>query len=107
MRTLHAHRGRRKHDIVLYGASGFTGADLISATARAYQFCFDKEGPRPPSFGLLLNRPPSKGAFHISMHDLGDLVLHTLYVRGVQRDATTGADDAETVTVVISPGIDS
>lgn len=93
------------------GAAGLTAADLISATARAHQFCYEKEGERPPSVGMLLNRPPSSGPFHISMHDLGDLVLHTLNIRGVQPEGgggqEGGGDSSDAVTVVITAGIDS
>lgn len=47
------------------GAQGFTTADLISATAIAYQWCYEREeavAPRPPQMGFLLNRGQSDGA---------------------------------------------
>jgi hypothetical protein len=39
-------------------------------------------GGRRPSHPMLLNRGASYGPFRISMHDLGDLVLHSFDVSG-------------------------
>lgn len=46
------------------GKAGFTTADLIAATAQAYQWCYEREDAvtTPPSMGGMLNRGPTYGA---------------------------------------------
>lgn len=86
------------------GAGGLTAADLASGTARAYQWAYEQEDrvSQPAPMGaFLLNRGPSNGPFSISMHDLGDLYLHSFGVSGP--DAPLDAPAA----VVLSPMIDS
>lgn len=94
------------------GASpgGFSTIDLISAASVAYAWCYAKEGPRPPQQTPMLNRRASYGPFHISMHDLSDLALHTSNIRGVVRKegeeaCAMGAED--TPTACITLGVDS
>lgn len=43
----------------------------------------------------------------ISMHALGDLVLHSWYVQGIAPEVEGGDEQQEGVTVRLSPGIDS
>lgn len=47
------------------GARGFTSADLIAATALAYQWCYEKEDAvtTPGFMGALINRGPTNGTF--------------------------------------------
>jgi len=47
------------------GKAGFTTADLIAATAQAYQWCYEREDAvtTPPSMGMMLNRGPTYGAY--------------------------------------------
>ena len=95
------------------GQGGFTPADLAGACAYAYQWCYAMEdahlGGRRPSHPMLMNRGASYGPFRISMHDLGDLVLHSFDVMGSLPAPGAGADvdgDAP-VTLLLRPGIDS
>ena len=70
--------------------AGFSRRDIARAVSDKYQWIYKEEerfaGQPPRMGGLFLNRGPTQGPFCISMHDLSDLVLHTLsynYVMGV------------------------
>lgn len=94
------------------GAKGLAVADVVAAAAHAYGWAYAKEDELAPPFarynGFMLNRQASRGPFCVSMHDLGDLVLHTLHVRGAAPagGASAGADEDD-VSAIISLGIDS
>jgi hypothetical protein len=91
------------------GAAGFTAADLIAAASRSYQWCYQMEaaavGP-PPRMRGMLNRGQTSGPFCIAMHDLEDLVLHTLSISGQCPEEGTLPEN-NTVSVRVSLGIDS
>jgi hypothetical protein len=104
------------------GAAGFTVADIVACAARAYQWCYEREdmsrageGGRHP---FLLNRGPSYGPFHIAMHDLGDLILHSFTLcystppaaggdGGGGAGAAGGGGSDDIAAIVLSLGIDS
>ena len=54
------------------GAAGLTAADLISATVRAYQFCYDKEGERPLVRAFAKANAGAKGFGPVSVGVIAD-----------------------------------
>jgi len=92
------------------GKGGFTATDCVSAAMAAYKFCYKNEcSPEKHArqAGIMLNRGFTNGPFQISMHDLGDLILHTLYVSGAWPADGLPADDDKEVAVLVTLGIDS
>ncbi|KAI9020637.1 hypothetical protein DFJ74DRAFT_707683 [Hyaloraphidium curvatum] len=66
--------------------AGFTLKALVARVMQVAQAIFYLEDQMAPSYspmgGIMLNRGWTKGPFCVSMHELGDLGLHTLYVTG-------------------------
>lgn len=68
------------------GAAGFSRRDVARNVSAKYQWLYREEERASPvpqreagaSGFVMLNRRPTQGPYRISMHDLEDLVLHTL-----------------------------
>jgi len=75
---------------------GFSRRDIARAVCSKYQWIYDEEekavGDPGPISAFMMNRAPSNGPFCISMHRLGDLVLHTLTYHPDLRIWTLGID---------------
>jgi hypothetical protein len=104
------------------GARGFTRAQVVSFVVRAYKWVYEKENEpykeegAPRASPMMLNRGYTNGPFQIGMHDLEDLLLHTVHVLGSWPSAAAAAagsegdeEDGGPITVVVSTlgGIDS
>jgi hypothetical protein len=78
----------RPHEFVLTAPSsaGFTRGELARQICLLYQRIYREENKTtlapPAMIPGLLNRGPTSGRYGIRMHELGDLLLHTVSQRG-------------------------
>jgi hypothetical protein len=69
--------------LIVAGTKGMTRRKLVEEIIRCYKEIYASEED-PGNIPGMLNRQTSEGPYGIWGHDLGDLMLHTAFVKGTQ-----------------------